>query len=508
MINENPVIKLLHITKQFPGVKAVNDVSLEIHQREVVGLVGENGAGKSTLLKILAGVYLHDEGQMIVRDEEVKFKGVLNATMCGIGMVYQEQSLIPNITVAENIVLGNEDKFIKYGFYSWKDMYAEAERQLHKLDSENISPDSLTSDLSFTQRQMVEIARALSLEERTCYEPVILFDEPTSLLEAEDLQRVLCQINRLRDHASIVFISHRLEEVLQVSDRIYIMANGCCIAERDPKNCDMQELQRLMLGSNLSDQYNNITPEINSSNKIVLKGKDLTHRKRFNKIDFDLHAGEVLGLAGVEGSGRESLCRALFGALEIHAGKVFLNGKEIILRSPADATRIGICYIPSERRAEGIVNGLGVDENITLANIHEIMKGPIIDLGKERELVKHWVNRLRIKTPSLNTPIENLSGGNQQKTVLAKWLISAKPQVLILDHPMRGLDVGAKVEVFEFIRELSADGIAMILIADTLEELIALSHTVIVMKDGNITGRFQAIGENKPTKLEILERMI
>jgi len=508
MSAKEAVVALKNVTKRFPGVTAVDDFSMTIYPGEVVGLVGENGAGKSTLLKILAGLYPPDEGAMLVRGSEVHFKGVADAAAAGIGMVYQEQSLIPNITVAENILLGNENRYMKAGFYDWKAMYAEARRQLEKLDSANISPSKLTSELSFAQRQMVEIARALSLEERTQHCPVILLDEPTSLLESDDLQRVLDQIERLRDHAAVVFISHRLEEVLQVSDRVYVMTNGRCVAERDPRQCDLQELQRLMLGSSLNEQYQNITVELEPSSEVILETRGLTLKNRFYDIDLQLHEGEVLGLAGVEGSGREHLCRAIYGAEEYQAGAVLLGGKEVRFHSPADATRMGISYIPAERRVEGIVNGMSVEENITLSNLHVVQSGPFINPKKEKELVKSWVERLRIKTPALNTPIENLSGGNQQKAVIAKWLISRQPKVLILDHPMRGLDVGAKVEVFEFIRDLSRRGIAMLLIADTLEELIALSHTIMVMKDGRVTGRFNAAGENRPTKLAILERMI
>jgi ribose transport system ATP-binding protein len=502
-----PVVELKHITKKFPGVIAVDDISIEIRSGEVVGLVGENGAGKSTLLKILAGLYQPDSGEMWVRGNKVEFKYVTDATHVGIGMVYQEQSLIPNVTVAENILLGNEDRYIKAGFYQWKKMYTEASRQLNKLDVKGIPPEALVSSLSFTQRQMVEIARALSLEERTCFEPVVLLDEPTSLLESDDLRRVLGQIRRLREHASIVFISHRLEEVLQVSDRVYVMTNGRCVAESNPKNCDLQELQRLMLGSNLNDQYK-AAPVVYQNDEVVLSVKGLNKHNRYQGIDFELHKGEILGLAGVEGSGRESLCRTLFGAEPFDSGVIKLDGKTIKLGSPADATRAGISYLPAERRLEGIVSGMNVRQNITLANLPEVMVGPFISQTKEKSIVGGWIERLRIKTPSMETPIQNLSGGNQQKAIIAKWLISNQPHVLILDHPMRGLDVGAKVEVFEFIRELSARRLAMILIADTLEELIALSHTIFVMKDGQVKNIYHTSDEVKPSKLEILEQMI
>ena len=503
-----PVLVVKGLTKRFPGVLAVDDVSLEVRTHEIVGLVGENGAGKSTVLKILAGLYRADSGVVTWRGQPVSFHNVAQAFDAGIGMVFQEQSLLPNISVAENILLGHESDAVRMGWYNWKELRRSAKVQLDKLDSD-ISPSALTETLSFAQRQVVELARVLSIEERTHHEPLILLDEPTSVLDGDEAQKVLDQICRLRNLASVVFVSHRLDEVLKVSDRVYVMTDGRCVAERDPKGCSVIELQELMLGRQLSEEYyRNGDAEAAASETVRLSVQELCLKGSYEAVSFDLHVGEVLGLAGVQGSGRETLCRTLFGAEGPDSGRLLIDGEEMRFGSPADAVRAGVSYVPAERRTEGIVAGLSVRRNITLSHTEEVQKGPFLDSRRELDLVKRWIERLHIKTPSPETPAGNLSGGNQQKVVLAKWLISRQPKVLVLDHPMRGLDVGAKAEVFALIRGLAASGIAIILIGDTLDEIIALSHNIIVMRDGQISGRFPALSGNKPSPLAIIERMV
>jgi ribose transport system ATP-binding protein len=502
-----PVLRAEGISKNFPGIRALDDVSIELRAHEVVGLVGENGAGKSTLLKVLGGLYPPDNGRVILRGKPVCFGSIFQAANAGVGMVFQEQSLLPNISVAENILLGHEDRALRRGFYNWSLLYQQAATQLDKLGAK-ISPSTRTDALSFAERQVVELAKVLAIEERTQHESVILLDEPTSVLDAGEVETVLNLIEILRARASVVFVSHRLDEVLRVSDRIYVLTNGRCVAERDRKQCDVIELQQLMLGRELSKEYaERGSPLAADWHEVRLSVRDLGRRNSYEAVNFDLHAGEVLGIAGVQGSGRESLCRTLFGAEEADSGVVLLGGRPLRLVGPADAVRFGIGYVPSERRTEGIIAGLGVRENMTLAHLDEFRRGPAIDFRRERQTVKRWINRLRIKTASQDAPVSNLSGGNQQKIVLAKWLIAQNPKVLILDHPLRGLDVGVKAEIFPLIREFAQSGIGILLIADTLDELIALSDSIIVMKDGAISGRFPATG-TKPSQLQILERMV
>jgi ribose transport system ATP-binding protein len=499
-----PVLRVERVSKSFAGVCALDDVSLDIRPREVIGLIGENGAGKSTLLKVLAGVLRADRGRIIVRGKPICPANVAAAAASGIGIVFQEPAVMPNVTVAENILLGHERTVLRAGFYDWRTLYALAATHLDKLGS-GISPSALTATLSFGERQLVEIARALAIEERTRHEPIILFDEPTSMLDANGIETVLGQIERLRRRASVVFVSHRLEEVLRVSDRICVMVNGRCVAAPDRATCNIADLQRLMLGHKLDAEY--LAPLSTPGPKVRLSVRGLGRRNRYHGVNFDLHAGEVLGIAELADSGGESLCRTLFGAERADTGEIVVDGRAVRLREPADAVRLGIGYVPAERHLEGIVGGLGVRENMTLAHLDEFRRGPFIDLAGERQLVKSWIERLRIRVPAADAPARDLSGGNQQKVVLAKWLIGRKLKVLILDRPMRGLDIGVKAEMFTMIRDLARVGLGVLLLADTVDEVMALSHTIIVMKGGFVSARFP-VSVVKPSRLQILERMV
>jgi ribose transport system ATP-binding protein len=410
------------------------------------------------------------------------------------------------VTVAENILLGQEHRALRAGLYDWRTLYALAATQLAKLGA-RISPSALTATLSFGERQLVEIARAVAMEEHTRHEPIILFDEPTSMLDARGVDTVLGLIERLRRRASVVFASHRLDEVLRVSDRICVMVNGSCVAMRERDSCKIVDLESLMLGRELDVENEQQAPIPKPSPKVMLSVRALARRNSYQDVSLELHAGEVLGIAELAGSGGESLCRTLFGAERADTGEIILEGRQVQLRKPADAVRLGIGYVPAERRLEGIIGGLSVRENMTLAHLDELRQGPFIDLAKEREVVKSWIKQMHIRTPTADTPAHDLSGGNQQKVVLAKWLIGKKLKILILDHPLRGLDVGVKAEMFALIRELARAGLGVLLLADTVEEVIALSHSVIVMKDGVVSGHFSP-SEAKLSRLQILERMV
>jgi ribose transport system ATP-binding protein len=501
------IVEVVNVTKRFPGVTALDDVSITIRPNEVLGLVGENGAGKSTLLKILNGIERPDEGKVILRGEEVRFRNVADAADHGIGMVFQEQSLIPTLTVGENIFLGNEGSSAQFGVIKRRNLFERAAEELRAIGS-TVDPQAQLSDLRFSQRQMVEIAKVLAIRERTRFDPVILLDEPTSVLEADEVERLFQIIEDLRSQASVVFISHRLDEVLQISDRIYVMRDGEVVAERDPKQVDVNELHSLMVGETHADSYYNVEDQRPYGEEVVLSVRGLSLAGAFDDVSFDIHEGEVLTVAGVEGAGRDQLVRAIIGAYIPDSGEVYYQGKKVKFTSPAQAAAAGIGYVPSDRRGEGALMPMSVRANITMAYPEEVMTGPILDRGKETTLIKHWIDQLRIRTPSIETPMRNLSGGNQQKVVVAKWLISANTKVLILATPTRGLDVGAKAEVHRLIRELAERGIAILMLADTLDEGIALSHTIMVMKDGEVTGRFDAPADNKPTQVQILERMV
>ena len=502
-----PVLAVEGLTKRYPGVTALDGMSFEVRPHEVVGLVGENGAGKSTLLKTLIGQVRPDEGKIRLQGEPVTLRGVAHAGSQGIGMVFQEQSLVPNITVAENILLGAEREGVRTGVYRWGAMKALAQQQLDKIGS-SIDPGARTDTLTFAQRQMVEVAKVLTIEERTTVEPVILLDEPTSVLERREIATLFKQIERLRQRASVVFVSHRLEEVLEVSDRIYVLRNGQVVAEVDPHDTSPADLHRLLIGRESDGgHYHEDAQEPCDEAPLRLRVEDLM-TAGCRSVTFDIRAGEVLGVAGVQGSGREEVCRALFGATRFSRGRVTLDDRRLRLRSPRAAVRAGVGYVPSERRTDGIVPPMSVAANMSMAYVGEICRGPLLQGKRERGLVDRWIERLGIKTPSTTTAIGTLSGGNQQKVVLGRWMVGEDLRLLILDHPTRGLDVGAKSDVYALIRDLASAGCAVLLLSDTLEEMIALSHRVVVMKDGEVVKTVDTPRGAKPDPVVILEEMV
>jgi ribose transport system ATP-binding protein len=501
------VLALRDVGKRFPGVHALKDVSIEIRPHEVVGLIGENGAGKSTLMRILAGVYQPDAGEIMLGGRRVVLRGATDAMRHGIGMVFQEQSLLTNLTVGENVWLGNEARFTRGGFVRWRELHDAARRQLAKVGLQDVDPRGRTADLGFATRQMVELAKALTLEEQAHGHLVILLDEPTSVLERADIDLLFARVRELRDRASFVFVSHRLDEVLELSDRVYVMKDGAVVAELPAADADVHTLHRLMVGRGLQAEYYREPLQRPHGDEVVLAAEGLGLAGAYHDVSFELHAGEILGIAGVIGSGREELARTLAGFAPHDAGRLVVNGAEARLGSPAMAADRGIGYIPRERRTEGLVLFLSVAANITLASLAELERAGLIDIGAERRVARGWVERLRIRTPGIQTLCLNLSGGNQQKVVLAKWL-TARSRILVLDHPTRGLDVGAKEEVYDLVRALTAEGMAVILTSDTLEETIGLSHNVLVMRDGQVTHRADASPGRKPQQVELIEHMV
>ncbi len=501
-----PALALRQVDKRFPGVHALKSVSIEIRPHEVVGLIGENGAGKSTLMKILSGVYQPDAGQILLGGKPVRFLSAAHAMSQGIGMVFQEQSLLTNLTVGENIFLGNEGQFTRLGFVNWPALYAAAARQLAKVQVD-IDPRVRAGELGFATRQMVELAKALTLEEQAEGHLVILLDEPTSVLERQDIEILFARVRALKARASFIFVSHRLDEVLELSDRIYVMKDGAVVADLAAAGAEVSQLHHLMVGRGLQAEYYREPLQRPHGDQVVLELDHLGLTGAYEDVSCQLHAGEILGIAGVIGSGREELTRTLAGFAPHERGRLLIDGREVRLASPAEAVDLGLGYVPRERRVEGLVLFLPVAANITLADLASLVRHGLIDSAAERRLAESWVERLRVRTPGIDTLCLNLSGGNQQKVVLAKWL-NAKARILILDHPTRGLDVGAKEEVYELVRAVTADGIAVILTSDTLEETIGLSHHVLVMRDGQVTHRCAALPGHKPQQVDLIRHMV
>ncbi len=508
MTQDPPVaaLSMRGVSKRFPGVHALKEVSIDVRAGEVVGLIGENGAGKSTLMKILSGVYQPDSGQIFIAGESVRLHDAADANRKGIGMVFQEQSLLPNLTIGENIYLGSEAQFTHFGLVRWPALYAAAARQLEKV-SVDVDPRSRADELSFAARQMVELAKALTLEEHAAGRLVILLDEPTSVLERAEIDILFARVRALKSRASFVFVSHRLDEVLELADRVYVMKDGAVVAELKAADATVEVLHQLMVGRTLQGDYFYEPLQKPHQEPVVIEVEGLACGNAYRDVTFKLHAGEILGIAGVIGSGREDLTRTLAGFAPHTAGRLAIAGRDVTLQTPADAVDLGIGYVPSERRVEGLVLFLPVSANITLADLASLTRYGLIDGREERRVARTWVDRLGIRTPGIQSLCLNLSGGNQQKVVLAKWL-NAKARILVLDHPTRGLDVGAKEEVYQLIRAFTGEGLAVVLTSDTLEETIGLSHQVLVMRDGAVTHRADATPGRKPRQIDLIRYMV
>jgi len=499
-------LEVRNVSKAFPGVQALDHVSFEVRENEIVGLVGENGAGKSTLLKILIGVYQPDEGEVLVGGQSVRPRSVKEASDCGLAMVFQEQSLLSNLTVRENIFLGNEEPFMRYGVINWKKMDQAAKKQLEKVEID-LSPSTYTDTLNFATRQMVELARVMTLEDRTKRHPIIILDEPTTVLESGEVELLFRRLRNLKERASIIFVSHHLDEILEITDRVYVFKDGQNVAERVTSETNVSDLHRLMVGRELKGEYYREGKQATPAEDVVLSIRNLTKKGSYYDVNLDLHRGEIVGLAGVLGSGREDVCRTIAGIVTPDAGQVLMDGKRLPFGSPAGAIKAGIGYVPQDRGSEGLVIYLSIGPNITLPDLAKVVRGGFLSQGAEKKLAVEWIDKLAIKTPGPNALCMNLSGGNQQKVVLAKWLAS-KVRVFVLDHPTRGVDVGAKEDVYELVRALTQEGIAVLLMSDTLDETIGLSNVILTMKDGRVTQRIEAPAGKKPLPIDLIEHMM
>jgi ribose transport system ATP-binding protein len=495
------------VDKKFPGVHALKSVDFEVKRGEIVGLVGENGAGKSTLMKVIYGAYQPDGGTITIDGKAVRFQNPRQAMEKGIGMVFQEQSLIPNLTVMENIYLGYERQFVRFGIVNWKAMAQAARQQLAKVKLD-IDPGTITSRLSFAQRQLVELAKVLTLEERVDGDLVILLDEPTSVLAEDEVKMLFTIVRDLTKRASFIFVSHRMDEVMGLSDRIYVMKDGAVVDVVPHGAATVEQIQHKMVGRNVDrEYYREQRQKPYDSTKLLFEMDAVSLPGRIKDISLKLHAGEVLCLVGTEGSGREAILRTIYGMRTPVGGSMRIKGQTVSTFSPQAAVAAGIGYVPRERKIEGIVAGMNVYENMTLSQMGRHSRAGVLNVGSEKALARDWIAKLSIKAHSEYADCGNLSGGNQQKVVLSKWR-SGGSDIMLLDHPTRGLDIGAKEDVYEMIRDMSADGVGVVLVADTLEEAIGLSHTIIVVKDGAIQKTFDCAPGAKPSLFDLLHHMI
>lgn len=470
----NIVLEMKGIGKTFPGVKALEGVSLTVREGQVHALLGENGAGKSTLIKILSGAYSKDEGQIFFDGKQVEIKGPQDAQALGISTIYQEFNLAPDLSIAENIFLGHLPR--KGMLIDWA---AAKTRSQEILDSLGVKLDvnTPTSELSVAQQQLVEIAKALNRQTR-----VLIMDEPSAVLGEKDLENLFGVVRTLQGQGiGIIYISHRLKEIFELADEVTVLKDGRYVATRQVAEVNMDDLVRLMIGRDLQDVY---PKREDKPGDVVLEVKNVGRSKLVHDISFKLHAGEIVGFAGITGSGRTEVARAIFGA-DPSTGEMELFGKPYKARSPEEAIRNGIALVTEDRKRQGLLLKQNVTINTTVSGIKRLCRFGLIQLGEEVKLVKKMIQQLNIKTPSTNFMVVNMSGGNQQKVILARWL-SIGTRVFILDEPTRGIDVGSKSEIYQIMADLAAQGVGIIMISSELPEILGMSDRVMVMRQGTI----------------------
>ncbi|GHD43696.1 ribose import ATP-binding protein RbsA 2 [Streptomyces mirabilis] len=484
MSNQDELLRIEGIRKTFPGVVALDSVDFDLRRGEVHVLLGENGAGKSTLIKMLSGAYQPDSGRVLVDGEEVRVHGAQDSERLGIATIYQEFNLVPDLTVAENIFLGRQPR--RYGLIDRKRMEAEAAELLERVGV-SVSPRARVRELGIARLQMVEIAKALSLNAR-----VLIMDEPTAVLTSEEVEKLFSIVRRLReDGVGIVFITHHLEEIAALGDRVTVIRDGKSVGQV-PASTTEDELVRLMVGRSIEQQYPRVRATADDgSGGALLTVEGLTRDGVFHDVSFEVRAGEVVGIAGLVGAGRTEVVRAVFGADPYDKGAVKVAGSALRRHDVNAAMAAGIGLIPEDRKGQGLLLDASVEENLGLVTMRAATHGGLVDLKGQRTAAARIAEQLGVRMAGLGQHVRTLSGGNQQKVVIGKWLL-ADTKVLILDEPTRGIDVGAKVEIYQLVNELTAAGAAVLMISSDLPEVLGMSDRVLVMAQGRIAGELSA----------------
>ena len=472
-----PLLEMAGIDKSFPGVRALRHVDLDLHAGEVLALLGENGAGKSTLIKVLGGAYLSDAGSIRIDGRRVHIDNPIDAQQAGVAIIYQEFNLVPYLSARENIFLGREDA--RAGFVRRADEHARA-RELFGRVGVAIDPEALCADLTVAQQQVVEIVKALGVSAR-----IIVMDEPSAALTGREVRRLFGVIRDLKSQGiGVIYISHRLEEVFEIADRVTVLRDGELVGTRGVEDLTREKMIEMMVGRTIEDEFPRRRSEPGEA-RLVVRG--LARGAKVRNISFSVRRGEVLAVTGLVGAGRTETMRLIFGADPPDAGEILLDGRRLKIRSPRDAIACGICLLTEDRKAQGLVLGLSVRENFGLPNMGQFSRFGFVRPRRERDALGRFVSALRIKIPHQDQLARNLSGGNQQKVVLAKWL-QANCDVVIFDEPTRGIDVGAKYEIYVLINELAAAGKAVVMVSSELPEVLGMSDRILVMHDGRITG--------------------
>lgn len=478
-MGKKPIIELVDISKSFPGVQALKDVSLSFFTGEIHALIGENGAGKSTLIKIMGGVYQKDSGKIFIHGEECEIKDVIHAQKMGISVIHQELSLVPDLTVMENLCLGREPILGRSGIIDKSSMRKIARKIMEPLGL-NINPEAYIRDLKTADRQMVEIARAVSRNAS-----LVIMDEPTSSLSSREVATLFDTIRMLRkNNVSIIYVSHILSEVLSLADKVTVMRDGCIVRTLAACDADENILVKHMVGREIKDYFNKKEKEIG---EVILEVRNLTRKPFFSDISFDLKKGEILGISGLVGAGRTEIVRVIFGSDKFNSGEIILRGKKVDIKSPQKAIELGFGFVPEDRKLEGLILEASVRHNISLPSIKSTSKSGFINNKWETNISKEYINKLKIHTPSGNTLSKSLSGGNQQKIVVAKWF-AAFSKIMLLDEPTRGIDVNAKSEMYALMSNFTKDGGSIIMVSSELPELLGVADRIVVIRQGKISG--------------------
>ena len=487
------ILSMKGITKSFSGVAALKNAALDLKAGEVVALMGENGAGKSTLMKILTGIYSKDSGEIKYMGQEVCFKGPAESEEAGISIVHQELNMMNDLTVAQNLFIGREEM---NGFLIDDKKMNEKASELFKVLKIDINPAEKIGNLTVGKQQMVEIAKAISSKAK-----VIIFDEPTAALTDSEIEELFKVIRDLKKQGTgMVYISHRMDEINVISDRVIVMRDGEYVGTLITKECSKDDIIKLMVGRTILGEPNTAS-NVAKDAPVVLKCEKLNRGKAVKDVSFELRKGEILGFSGLMGAGRTEVARLIFGADKKDSGKIFINGKEVTINTPEDAVAHGIGYLSEDRKRFGLIVDKSVEENTVISSLNDFVKGIFIDKAKSKEVSERYVESLKTKTPSVSQLVKKLSGGNQQKVVIAKWLVR-NSDILIFDEPTRGIDVGAKSEIYALMESLAKEGKSIIMISSELPEVLRMSDRVIVMCEGRITGTLDIAEANQEVIME------
>jgi ribose transport system ATP-binding protein len=496
VVEDQLLLQAKEITKDFPGVRALDNVDFDLRRGEIHAILGENGAGKSTLIKILGGVYLRDTGSVHINGDEVEFRTPSEAKLAGLRVIHQELNLLPLLSVEENILLGQLPTGSLPGFVGWGKVRQQAKEVLGELQVTLDLRDKV-GDLNAGEQQLIEIAQALVGEAR-----ILVMDEPTAALNDTEIEGLFALLRRMADQGiGIIYITHRIAEVFEIANRVTVLRDGLRVGTVNVSDTKPEELVRMMVGRSLDEMY---PRERIQPGETLLEVRSLNSEKGLHDVSFTLRTGEILGVYGLLGSGRSLLAHVLFGDEPKSSGEVLIKGEVVNIRAPSQARSLGMGYVPMERKTEGLVEPLTVRKNLTLANLQAYGRSLFLDERDERERTRHWVDRMGIRTPSIDQSITSLSGGNQQKVIVSRWL-ETQANIMIMHEPTRGIDVGAKVEIYTVMDELCKQGVGILMFSSEMTELLAIADRILVMSEGHVTGEFS---HTEATQELLMERAV